>query len=150
MASPRRSSGGTDGSRDSGTKASVMPIATTPTGTSAQKTLCQVKCSSRKPPVIGPSATPMPTAAPQIPSAVARSRRSVNALAITDRVVGKISAALMPITTRSAMSAPTLSTSAAAPLLVANAASPRTRAGRRPNRSLRLPIASTRAAKARL
>ena len=38
---PSRSRGGTPASRDSGTKARVIAIAITPTGTSAQKTLCQ-------------------------------------------------------------------------------------------------------------
>lgn len=127
-----------------------MAIATSPTGTRAQKTLCQEKYSSSRPPETGPRATPIPTAAPQMPSAVARSRRSVNALAMIDSVVGKISAALAPMTTRSAISASTLSTSAATPLAVAKAARPRTREGRRPKRSLRLPIARTSAANARL
>ena len=67
-----------------------------------------------------------------------------------DRVVGKISAALMPMSTRITMSAPTPSTSAATPLLSVKAASPTTSAGRRPNRSLRLPMARTSAANERL
>ena len=125
-------------------------MVTTAIGTSAQKMLCQVECSSRNPPVTGPSATPMPADAPQSPMAEARSRRPVNALEMIDSVVGKISAAKTPITHRTAMSAPLLSTSAAAALLAAKPARPTTSAGRRPNRSERLPIARTSAAKARL
>ena len=67
-----------------------------------------------------------------------------------ESVVGKISAAEMPITKRSAMRALLLSTIAATPLLTAKPVRPRSRAGRRPNRSERLPIASTSAANARL
>ena len=69
---PGRSSGGTAGSRDSGTKSTVITSATTATGTIAQKTLCQAKCSSSQPPATGPAATPTPVAAPQMPSAAAR------------------------------------------------------------------------------
>ncbi len=67
-----------------------------------------------------------------------------------DRVVGKITAALTPVTKRSAASASLLSTMAAAALATAKPSSPSTSAGRRPKRSDRLPIASTRAAKDRL
>ena len=67
-----------------------------------------------------------------------------------DRVVGKMTAAHTPMATRIATSAPLESTNAAAPLLSAKPARPRISAGRRPNRSERLPIASTSAAKARL
>ncbi len=92
----------------------------------------------------------MPVAAPHRPSAAARSRRSGKALEMIERVVGKISAAKVPITKRSAISAPLESTSAAAAVLSAKPASPTISAGRRPNRSERLPIASTSAAKERL
>ena len=67
-------------------------------GTSAQKTLPQAKCSSSSPPATGPAATPMPTTAPQTPSAAARSRRSGKVLLMIESVVGKISAAKAPIT----------------------------------------------------
>ena len=48
------------------------PMATTATGTIAQKTLCQSKCSSSQPPTTGPAATPTPVTAPQMPRAAAR------------------------------------------------------------------------------
>ena len=61
----------------------------------------------------GPAATPMPTTAPQTPRAAARSRRSRNVLVMMDRVVGKITAAAVPMATRAAISAPEESTSRA-------------------------------------
>ena len=67
-----------------------------------------------------------------------------------DSVVGKMTAADMPIATRAAMSAPDESTRAPTMLAPAKAIRPRISAGRRPKRSGRLPAASTRAAKARL
>ncbi len=149
-ARPGRSSRGTDGSRDSGTKARVIAVATSATGTSAQNTECQLKCSSSQPPLTGPRATPRPVLAPQAPRAAARSRRSVKVLAMIDSVVGKIRAAHTPIAKRSATSWPAVEARAATPVAVANPSRPSTSAGRRPNRSDRLPIASTRAANARL
>ena len=67
-----------------------------------------------------------------------------------ESVVGKISAAQVPITKRSAISASLESTRAATPLASAKPPSPVSSAGRRPQRSERLPIASTSAAKERL
>ena len=67
-----------------------------------------------------------------------------------DRVVGKISAAKVPIATRAAIRAPALVTRAPAALAAAKPTRPTIRAGRRPKRSERLPMASTSAAKARL
>ena len=99
-----------DGSRGSG---KIRGAAVTrASGTSAQKTLPHAKCSSSRPPTTGPAATPMPTTAPQTPSAAARSRRSRNVLLMIDSVVGKMTAADMPIATRAAISAPDESTRA--------------------------------------
>ena len=83
-------------------------------------------------------------------AAAARSRRSVNALAMIDSVVGKITAAQAPAANRVATSAPDESASAEAALARPKPSRPRISAGRRPNRSDRLPAASTSAAKARL
>ena len=147
---PGLSRGGTCGSRDSGTNAAAIAMDTAATGTMAQKTLCQAKCSSSQPPTTGPVATPTPVAAPQMPRAAARSRRSVNALAMIDSVAGKITAAQAPAANRVATSAPDESASAEAALARPKPSRPRISAGRRPNRSDRLPAASTSAAKARL
>ncbi len=67
-----------------------------------------------------------------------------------DSVVGKISAAKKPIPPRAATSASGVVTRAPTTLAAANPTSPPISAGRRPNRSETLPIASTRPAKARL
>ena len=85
-----------------------------------------------------------------MPSAAARSRRSRKVLLMIDSVVGKIRAANAPITNRAATSASAEVTSAPAALAAAKPSSPVIRAGRRPNRSDRLPAASTSPAKARL
>ena len=45
--------------------------------TSAANTLHQPKCASSRPPLTGPTATPIPVTAPQTPIAFARSPRSV-------------------------------------------------------------------------
>jgi hypothetical protein len=67
-----------------------------------------------------------------------------------DRVVGKITAAKAPITNRMATNAPAEVTRAPPALAAANPMSPTISAGRRPNRSERLPAASTSPANARL
>ena len=92
----------------------------------------------------------MPTTAPHTPSAAARSLRSRKVLLMIDSVVGKISAAVIPITNRQKISAPLDSTRAPARLAPAKATSPMISAGRRPYLSETLPAASTSAAKARL
>ena len=51
------------------------------------------KWSSRKPPATGPSATPSPAVAAQMPIAVARSRASVKTLISSDSVAGMMNAA---------------------------------------------------------
>ena len=130
--SPGRSSGGTAGSRDSGTSTYAAPAVSRASGASAQKTLPHAKCSSSSPPTTGPAATPMPTTAPQTPSAAARSRRSRKVLLMIDSVVGKITAAAAPIANRAAISAPAESTTAPTMLAAANPSRPRISAGRRP------------------
>ena len=98
----------------------------------ATKTLPHQKCSSSQPPLIGPRATPSPVIAPHSPMARARSPRSVNRLEMIDRVAGKISAAPTPITARTAISAPGLSTSPPTAVAHPNTASPTSRAPLRP------------------
>ncbi len=120
------------GSRDSGTRTYAAAAVSTASGTRAQKTLPQAKCSRSTPPVTGPAATPMPTTAPQTPRAAARSRRSRKVLVMIDSVVGKMTAAAMPIATRAAISAPAESTRAPTVLAAANPSRPRMSAGRRP------------------
>ena len=115
----------------------------------ATKTLPHQNCSSSQPPAIGPTATPRPVIAPQIPMARARSSRSVYRLEMIDSVAGKISAAPTPITARTATSAVGVSTSPPTADAVPNTASPDSSAPLRPKRSPRLPPASTSAANVR-
>jgi hypothetical protein len=144
---PPTSTGGVDGSREVGTKRVAPRKVTAATGAMATKTLPHQKCSSSQPPLIGPRATPSPVMAPHNPMARARSPRSVYRLEMIDKVAGKITAAPTPITARTAISAPGLSTSPPTVVAHPNTASPVSRAPLRPYRSLRLPAASTKAAK---
>ena len=75
-------------------------MATAATGTLTMNTEPHEKCSSSQPPEIGPAATPTPTIAAHSPIAFARFTGSVKMLVISDRVVGKITAAPMPIAAR--------------------------------------------------
>src|SRR5579864_2240800 len=121
---PRRSICGTDGSFDVGTRrATAAPMAIA-SGTMNTNTLPHQNCSSSQPPTMGPAATPTPVVAPHSPMALARSDRSVNTLAISDSVDGKIPAAPTPITAREAISADALWLSAPARLPRPNTASP--------------------------
>ena len=58
------------------------------------------KWSSSTPPTTGPSATPRPAVAAQIPIAIARSRASAKTLMSSDSVAGMMSAAPAPMTAR--------------------------------------------------
>ena len=82
--------------------------------------------------------------------AFARSRRSVNTFAISERVDGKIAAAPMPMNARAAINAPGVLAKEPARLPEANTASPASRTPFRPSRSLRLPAARISAANTRL
>ena len=62
------------GSRDSRTTSRVRVSPTAPTGTLMKKMLCQLTCSTSKPPSTGPTATASPDMAAQIPIAAPRSR----------------------------------------------------------------------------
>ena len=90
------------------------------------------KWSSRKPPTTGPSATPRPAVAAQMPIAVARSRASVKTLISSDSVAGMMNAAPAPITARAAISASTLPAYAAAAEAAPKTASPTSSVRRRP------------------
>ena len=77
----------------------------TPTmGTFTRNAECQLKCSSRKPPMSGPAAMPMALMADQAATAIARSFESVKMLRIMDMVMGMIIAPPIPKKARMAMS----------------------------------------------
>ena len=65
-------------------------------------------------------------------------------LVINAKVVGKITAAPMPIAARAAIRAPAESTCAATAEVIANTSNPELSQPRRPYRSLRLPADSSR------
>jgi hypothetical protein len=130
--SPTTSTGGVAGSREVGTNKAPPTKVTAATGAMATKTLPHQKCSSSQPPVTGPRATPRPVMAPHTPMARARSPRSVYRLEMIDRVDGKISAAPTPITARTAISAPAVSTNPPTAVAHPNTANPVSRAPLRP------------------
>ena len=92
----------------------------------------------------------MPVIAPHRPIASARSCRSVNTFEISDSVAGNTIAAPRPITERAPISWPGLSVSPPARLARPNTDRPASSIPLRPNRSERLPAASTDAANSRL
>ena len=82
--------------------------------------------------------------------ALARSVRSVNTLAISDSVDGKIAAAPIPMKARAAISCPELVLTEPARLPRAKIARPASNVPLRPIRSLRLPAARINAANTRV
>ena len=90
------------------------------------------KWSSRKPPTTGPSATPSPAVAAQMPIAIARSRASVKTLISSESVAGMMNAAPAPMTARATISASTPPAYAAPAEATPNTASPASSVRRRP------------------
>ena len=133
-------------SREVGTTLQIATMATTMTGTLTRNTDPQKKCSSRKPPVTGPSATARPLVAAQTEMAIARCLASVNTLTSSASVAGKISAAPMPMAARQAISCPGVVASAAMIDVAPNAAMPIISVPLRPKRSPMLPAAISRPA----
>jgi hypothetical protein len=91
------------GSFDSGTRVKTRITPAAAIGTLMRNTEPHQKCSSSRPPTIGPMATPRPTAPAQTPMARPRSRGS-KTLAMIDSVAGMTAAAPRPITARAQMS----------------------------------------------
>ena len=73
----------------------------------------QAKCSSMKPVMSGPRATPAPLMPAQMATALARSRRG-KTLVMIDSVAGMTMAPATPMTTRAPMSWPAVSAKTAA------------------------------------
>ena len=96
------------GAFDSGTKSAVRTIAAMPTGMLTQKMLRQPTVLTSTPPTTGPSAMLRPTTPPQIPIALARSRRSVNVFVMIDIATGLSIDPPTACTIRNATSAPRL------------------------------------------
>ena len=108
--------------------------------------LLQAKCSIRKPPEMGPKATPMPDTAAQTAIAFGRSDAGKMLVRI-ESVVGMIPAAPRPISAREAISMVESVEKTAATDPAPKITSPDTSARLRPKRSPRLPAASSRPAK---
>ena len=103
-AAPVQSMRRATGSRDSGSSLRPATIAIAISGTLTMKIEPHQKWSSRKPPTTGPSATPRPAVAAQMPIAIARSRVSVKTLISSESVAGMMNAAPAPMTARATMS----------------------------------------------
>ena len=145
-AAPTRSRRGASASRDDGSTYQPAMIPTTITGTFTKKIEPQEKCSSRMPPITGPSAPLAPATAAQRPIARARSRGSAKMLVSRERVAGMISAAPMPMNARVKISVLASPAKADAIDPTPKMARPTISAPLRPKRSPRLPIVSRRPA----
>ena len=86
-----------------GTSQSVAMRPAMAMGTLIRKTDPHQKWSSRKPPRMGPIATPSPVVPDQMPMARARSRSVVKTLVRIDRVDGMMAAAPTPMQARAMM-----------------------------------------------
>jgi hypothetical protein len=100
---PRTSSLTRRGLRDSGTATAMASTPTTTIGTLIRNTEPHQKWSSSRPPVTGPIAIPMPTAAAHRPMARPRSAGS-KTLVMIARVCGMTAAPPKPIAARARMS----------------------------------------------
>ena len=134
------------GSRDSGSSRGPASSSGSSSGTASRNTEPHQKCSSRKPPTMGPSAAPPLKPAAQMAMAVRRSAWSVKMLRINDRVAGISIAPKNPMAARAAMSAPAVGTKAATAEIAAKPVAPIRSRRRRPNRSPRLPMGTSRPA----
>ncbi len=147
---PIGSSGGADGSRESGTSIQPPIRAMMTTGTLTRNTEPQKKWESRKPPAIGPRPTPSADTPAHTPIALERSAGSVKTLEMMLRVAGMISAPPIPMNARVAISTPADPDSALASDPVPKITRPAVSALYRPNRSPSDPAVSSRPAKTRV
>ena len=134
------------GSRLSGTNLKPSASVSTATGTLSRNTEVQSNHSSSRPPKSGPRPTPIAAMALHTPIAFARSSRG-KTLEMTERVAGMINAPPRPITARTAISSPVVSTSRTARLAPPNSTRPVCRASLRPKRSPSVPMVSRTPAK---
>ena len=91
-------------SRDSRTAARAMPMVITPIGTLIRKIQPQCRCWLMKPPMSGPKARASAPIAAQAPTARVRSRGSVKVATMMASVVGTMSAAPRPCSSRAPIS----------------------------------------------
>ena len=102
-----------------------------PIGTLTQKIQCHESASVSRPPATGPSATPKPEMADQMPSAAPR-RSAGKAAVIIVSVSGMITAPPMPSIARAAISVPAFGASAPAADETVKRMTPAVKTRRRP------------------
>ncbi len=134
------------GSRDFGMTKAPRMSAVAPIGMFTQNTELHEKCSSNRPPVIGPTATASPETPAQMAIARPRSRGSRKTLVRIDNVAGMISAPPTPMKARVKISCVAEFERAAAADPIPNSTMPACSAPLRPKRSDRLPLVSSRPA----
>ena len=127
-----------------------MPIVITPTGTLIRKIQPQCRCWLMNPPMSGPKARASAPMAAQAPTARVRSRRSSKVATMMASVVGTMSAAPRPCTSRAPMSTLPLLASPAPREASVNTDSPTMNSRRRPNTSASRPPTSSSPAKTRM
>ena len=134
----------------SGISITAAVMASAAIGMFSRKTEPHQKWLIITPPSTGPPTRP--TIATTVHAAIAlrRSASSVNTVIRIDSVLGISSAPPMPIATRAAISSPGLCASVATADAMPNSVSPMIRTLRRPNRSDRLPVVSSRPANTRM
>ena len=135
------------GSFDSRTSSGVSTSSGMRTGTASRNTEPHQKCSMSRPPTIGPSADPAAKPDAQIAIATRRWSRSWNTLRSSDSVEGMSIAPKKPRTALAAISSSAVGANAAAAETAANPVAPISSTVRRPIRSPRLPIATSRPAR---
>ena len=104
------------------------------------------KCSSRNPPLIGPSPSPSADTPAQTPIALARSTGSVNTFVMIDSVDGMMNAPPTPMIARVRMRKPADGANADSAEPMPNTARPMARHRYRPKRSPRLPAVRSKPA----
>jgi len=143
---PAMSSRSAFGSLDSGTNTHCNSSAVMTMGTLMRNTEPHQKCSSKKPPVTGPNATAAPDTADHTPIDFARSTGSRNTSMRIASVLGKTSAAPIPINPRPMISCSVVSVNAAHAEKMPNSTMPICITSLRPKRSPKPPQASSKPA----
>ena len=134
------------GSRDSGSRIAAAGMKSAMSGRLMKKTELQWKCSSRKPPTMGPSAAPPENIAAQVAIAMRRSLSWLKMLRMSDSVDGMRVAPKMPSRARARMSISAEVENAASSEAAPKPTDPMMSSLRRPTRSPRLPMATSRPA----
>ena len=133
------------GSFDSGTMIGARISSGIRIGTASRNTEPQSKCSSRKPPTIGPSAAPAENPEAHTAIAMRRSVASTKILRIIDRVAGMSMAPKIPSRARATTSISAEGANAASAEIAAKPVEPMSSSLRRPMRSPIAPMGTSRA-----